>query len=90
MAVEKYLNLFENVINKQAEVVGKDKAISLAKKAGLSISPEGKIVSCVGNPQLVLLRLIRHFTKDQNFAALTHCMPLINELERLQEELEEV
>ena len=90
MAKEKYLKLFEDVIMKQIEQIGREKALIQAKKAGLSISPEGHIVSCVGNPQLVLLRLIRYFTEDNNLAALTCCTPLINELEKLQEELEEV
>lgn len=88
MAVEKYLELFENVIDRQSKVIGRDKALCQAKKAGLSVSPDGHIVSCVGNPQLVLLRLIKCFTEGNNLEALTMCMPLINELERLQEEFE--
>ena len=90
MAVERYLELFEDVIARQAEVVGRDKALTQAKKAGLGVSPEGHITSCVDNPQLVLLRLIRHFTEDHNLEALNQCMPLINEIETLSANLEEV
>jgi len=90
MAVEKYLDLFENVIAKQAELVGLDKALTQAKKAGLGVSPEGHIVSCVDNPHLVLLRLVRYFTEGNNLEALNQCMPLINEMEKLQEVLEKV
>ena len=85
MAVEVYLELFETVITKQAELVGQDKALTQAKKAGLGISPEGHVISCDDNPQLVLLRLIRYFTEGANLEALNQCMPLINELEKLQE-----
>ncbi|MFZ5981727.1 MAG: hypothetical protein ACOYVF_13975 [Candidatus Zixiibacteriota bacterium] len=90
MAVEKYLKLFEEVINEQSKVIGRDKALSQAKKAGLSVSPSGHIVSCFGNPQLVLLRLIKYYTEGHNLEALIKCTPLIIELERLQEEFEKV
>jgi hypothetical protein len=90
MAVERYLELFEDVIARQAELVGRDKALTQAKKAGLGVSPEGHIISCVDNPQLVLLRLIRHFTEDHNLEALSQCMPLINEIEILSANMEEV
>jgi len=88
MAVERYLKLFEDVISKQSKIIGWDKALSQAKKAGLSVSPDGHIVSCVGNPNLVLLRLIRYYTENHNLEALSMCMPLINELEKIQEEFE--
>lgn len=78
--MEKYLKLFENAIKKQAELVGEETAFHQAKKAGLGVSPEGHIVSCTGNPQVVLLRLIKNFTEGANFPALVECMPLINHL----------
>ena len=88
MAIERYLLLFEDAINKQSNLIGRDKALSQAKKAGLSVSPDGHIVSCVGNPHLVLLRLIKYYTENHNMEALSMCMPLINELEKIQEEFE--
>ena len=78
--METYLNLFEQAIKKQAELVGEETAFRQAKKAGLGISKDGHIVSCAGNPQVVLLRLIRCFTEEANFPALMECMPLINEI----------
>ncbi len=56
--MESYLILFEQAIVKQAELVGTPKAHRQAKKAGLTVSAEGHIVSCAGNPIIVLLRLI--------------------------------
>lgn len=76
--MEIYLKLFEQAVKKQAEVVGTDRALSQAKKAGLGISREGRVVSIAGNPQLVLLRLIKCFTAGGNLRALEECTPLIN------------
>jgi hypothetical protein len=78
--METYLNLFEQAIKKQAELVGEETAFQQAKKAGLGISKDGHIVSCTGNPQVVLLRLIRYFTEGANFSTIMECMPLINEI----------
>ena len=80
--METYLNLFEQAVKKQAELVGEVIAFRQAKKAGLGISRDGHIVSCTGNPQAVLLRLIRSFTEGANFAALAECTPLIDEILR--------
>jgi len=78
--MEAYLNLFEEVIRSQADTVGLEVALAQAKKAGLGVSREGHIVSCAGNPQLVLLRLIRSFTEGGNVASLMACRPLIDEI----------
>lgn len=78
--MEAYLKMFEQAVKKQAEVVGNQVALDQAKKAGLGISPEGQIISCTGNPQLVLLRLIKCFTAGGNLLALQECTPLINKL----------
>ena len=78
--MESYLHLFEQAIQKHAEIVGEEEALAQAKKAGLGISKEGQINSCVGNPQIVLLRLIKYFTAGGNILALVECTPLINEL----------
>ena len=78
--METYLTLFEQAVRKQAELVGEDVAIEQAKKAGLGVSRDGHIVSCMGNPQVVLLRLIKYFTAGGNLQALVSCTPLINEL----------
>jgi len=78
--METYLNLFEQAIRKQADLVGEELAFAQAKKAGLGVSPEGHIISCTGNPQLVLLRLIRRFSEDGNMIALAQCGPLIREI----------
>ncbi len=89
MAYEGFLNLFEDAIQKQVDLVGKETAHEQAKKAGLGVSPDGHIVSCMGNPQLVLLRLIKFFTAGGNLQALVQCMPLINEMEKLAESPED-
>jgi hypothetical protein len=86
--MENYLTLFESAVSKQAELVGEDKAWTQAKKAGLTISYEGHIVACTGNPMVVLLRLIRSFTEDGNLAALDACSPLIQRLTEISAELE--
>ena len=78
--METYLNLFEQAIRKQVELVGEKTAFQQAKKAGLGVSPDGHIVSCTGNPQVVLLRLIKYFAAGGNMVALAECTPLINEI----------
>jgi hypothetical protein len=88
--MEDYLSLFEQAINKQAELVGVDEARVQAKLAGLTVSDRGRITSCTGNPMVVLLRLIRYFTKDGNLAALDACGPLIRRMVELPAELEKV
>ncbi len=80
--MEIYLKLFEQAIQKQIELVGEDVAFEQAKKAGLGVSSDGHIVSCTGNPQLVLMRLIKFFTTGGHLKALVECTPLINELIR--------
>lgn len=78
--MEAYLKMFEQAVRKQAEVVGDRIALEQAKMAGLGISREGNVISCTGNPQLVLLRLIKYFTAGGNLLALEECTPLINML----------
>jgi len=82
--MENYLDLFEQAIQSQADIIGQEAAYIQAKKAGLSVSPKGHIVSCAGNPALVLLRLMKSFTADGNLAALEACTPLINKLSKIQ------
>jgi len=86
--VELYLNLFEDAVKKQAELVGLERALSQAKEAGLGISQKGHIVSCAGNPVIVLLRLIRMLTEDGNIEALEQCTTLMKVLEEIAEKLE--
>ena len=78
--METYLNLFEKTIRRQADLVGKDIAYEQAKRAGLGLSPDGHVISCTGNPQLVLLRLIRRISESGNMQALALCSPLIKEI----------
>lgn len=78
--MEAFLKMFEQAVKKQAEVVGNKIALDQAKMAGLGISEEGNVISCTGNPQLVLLRLIKYFTAGGNLQALQECTPLINKL----------
>ncbi len=75
--MKSYLQLFESVIRQQTEAVGTETAHAQAGRAGLTISPEGRIVSFDGEPQLVLLRLIKCFTEGGSVAALMACRPLI-------------
>jgi hypothetical protein len=86
--MESYLTLFEEAIRIQAEMIGEERALEQARKAGLGVSKSGRIVSCAGNPPLVLLRLIRHFTEDGNLRALHACSPLIVKLTELSTEME--
>ncbi|MCP4683861.1 MAG: hypothetical protein GY867_00280 [bacterium] len=88
--MEKFLILFEEAIKAQADVVGRETACEQAKSAGLGISPSGSIVSCTGNPMVVLLKLIKSFTRDGNMAALAACEPLIVKLTEWQAEQEKV
>jgi len=88
--VERFLILFENAVKAQAELVGAEMAREQARAAGLGISPSGNIVSCTGNPMIVLLKLVKAFTKDGNMAALMACGPLIERLTEWQSENEEV
>lgn len=86
--MESYLTLFEQAIEAQAQDVGYEKAREQAKKAGLTVSTEGHIVCCTGNPMVVLLRLVRTFTEGGNLAALNACAPLIAKLTELPTDLE--
>ncbi len=88
--MEKFLNLFEEAVKTQAEVVGNEKAREQAKAAGLGVSPSGSIVNCTGNPMVVLLKLIKTFTKDGNMTALIACAPLIEKLTEWQATQEQV
>ncbi len=78
--METYLALFEKAIKKQAEAVGQKLALEHAKKAGLGVSKDGRIVSCVGNPQVVLLKLIKLFASTGTIEALSEVTALINEV----------
>ena len=84
--MENFLILFEQAIIKQKELVGEKIAYEQAKKAGLSVTQDGRIVSIAGNPQLVLMRLIKCFAAGGNLAALSACTPLIDELLQLSQE----
>lgn len=86
--MESYLVLFERAIEAQATHVGSTKAREQAKKAGLTVSSDGHIVCCTGNPMVVLLRLVRNFTEDGNLQALAACAPLISKLTELPAEIE--
>ncbi len=85
--MEKYLILFEEAIKIQVDTVGEQKAHAQAKKAGLTVSESGGIVSCTGNPTVVLLRLIKSFTEDGSLAALKACAPLIEKMSEIELEL---
>ena len=87
--MEKYLSLFEDAVRAQAEIVGEEKALAQAKKAGLQLSAAGHIVACTGNPKIVLLRLIKSFTADGNLLALHACAPLIEKMSQMAEEFQE-
>ncbi len=78
--METYLALFEKAIKKQSKAVGEKVALQQARKAGLGVSKDGRIVSCVGNPQVVLLKLIKFFASTGNIEALTEVTALINEI----------
>lgn len=84
---EHYLELFENAVREHVELVGQERGLADARKAGLGISPNGHIVSCVGHPALVLLRLIKIFTAAGHLNTVAKCMPLIDELENLKDRL---
>ncbi len=85
--METYLQLFEEVIEEQAAHMGPEVAYAQARKAGLGVSREGRIVSCTGNPQLVLLRLIKCYTEGGSMPALMACMPLINHMSEVMGDL---
>lgn len=78
--METYLALFEDAIKKQSKAVGEKVSLQQARKAGLGVSKDGQIVSCVGNPQVVLLKLIKFFASTGNIEALTEITALINEI----------
>lgn len=82
---EHYLELFEQAIAKHKEIVGEEIALEQARQAGLGVSPNGHIVSCVGHPVLVLLRLIKVLTTNSHMVSLAECMPLIDEMEKISE-----
>lgn len=87
--METYLALFEKAIKKQAKVVGENKALQHAKKAGLGVSKDGHIVSCVGDPQIVLLRLIKFFASSGNIEALSEVTALIDEIVQIEPDEQE-
>ena len=77
--METYLLLFEKVIQTQIDILGREAAYALAKKSGLGLSEDGRVVSAAGNPHIILLRLVKAFTATGNLGALAACTPLINE-----------
>ena len=89
MSAEEYLDMFEEAINAQIDLVGQEKAHDQARRAGLTVSAEGHISSCTGHPMVVLLRLVRIFTEDNNMKALEKCMPLINKMEQIGDIVEQ-
>ena len=78
--MKSYLHLFEKVINKQVDIMGKDLTFEQAKIAGLSISNDGLVESYVGDPQVVLLKLIKNFVSSGRVEALQEVTNLINEI----------
>lgn len=88
--MEEFLVLFEKAVKTQAKTVGPELAREQARSAGLGVSSTGNIVSCTGNPMVVLLKLIKSFTKDGNMAALIACEPLMEKLTQLQTEPEHI
>lgn len=80
---EHYLSLFEDAIAKHKKIVGEETALAQARQAGLSVSPDGHIVSCVGHPAVVLLRLIKVLAENSEMYTLAECLPLIDEMERI-------
>jgi len=77
-----YQKLFEDAVNEQAAVVGSEAARDIARRAGLIVSPSGRVTGCREAPQLVLLRLVTAFTKTGSLRALSICAPLIDEARR--------
>ena len=85
--LDKYSKLFMALIREQAQIIGMMKALELASEAGLAMTPDGEIISCEKDPTLVLLRLIKSFTQSGRLETLPACIPLLNELRRLHEEI---
>ena len=87
--MEKVLKMYEDAIKLQIDLVGREKAIEQAKEAGLGITKNGHIVSCTGNPTVVLLKLIKTFTQNGNISSITACAPLIDKaMAELSEQFE--
>jgi hypothetical protein len=86
--MESYLPLFDKIIEKQIEVLGRETAFDYATKAGLGLSLSGKAITAAGNPHTILMRLMKAFTATDNLAALEACTPLINDFLKQQAEKE--
>lgn len=80
--MESYLQLFEDVLRAEAREMGSDAAYCQARNAGLEVSLDGRVLGFSEDPQLVLLRLLKHFTASGSMPALVACTPLINEMLR--------
>jgi len=80
-----YLEMFERAIAKQAELIGLEKAVSVAKKSGLKVDSNGQVVGCEESPVVVLLRLIRTFTAEGDLLALAQCTELIDKVTEIAE-----
>jgi hypothetical protein len=77
-----YLSLFEQAVRQHAQRVGRETAFDQARRAGLKISEDGCVLGYTGNPQVVLLRLVRFFTEDGCTASLDVCETLLDEILR--------
>lgn len=88
--VEKYFTLVQKAVNEQVLLVGEAEALEQARRAGLGISPAGHVVGCVGDPALVLLRLVKSFVEAGNLSALTRCMPLVDEMGEIRAVVEQM
>ncbi len=87
--VEKYFTLIQKAVNEQVRLVGEAEALEQARRSGLGISPAGHVIGCVGDPALVLLRLVKNFVESGNLAALTKCMPLVDEMGQIRAAVEQ-
>ncbi|HEV8601503.1 MAG TPA: hypothetical protein VGQ87_02800 [Patescibacteria group bacterium] len=62
MAVDEYKNLINEIIEKQALILGPDVALLKAKNVpGLKLDKEGKIIQLNGDPEVVLKKLVDEY-----------------------------
>lgn len=75
---QEYIDLFNEVVQRQTVVLGPDIAIIIAKKVkGLQFSGEGKVVDYIGDPQQILQLLINGYVNLSGMIVRKTIEPLL-------------
>ena len=81
--MERLRTVVESAIRLQSANIGAAAAVEQARRVGLDVSDEGRILDWGADPTVSIIRLARVMAQDGNLAAVDTCLPLLKELEDL-------